>query len=127
MKPCVKKTKSAEENPQIQEKRRARQRTVCNQLLKRWVPVATAEALALRKEGKSGPVIDEETLETGLKAGAFVLKVVERLARLDGLDVMDTGEMPFSELADPEELARRVQAVSPVLSARLRQDGVPKK
>jgi len=97
----------------------ARQREVCVRLLERWVPLATAAELALRKEGRSGPVIDEEPFEAGLKAGAFVLKVLERLARLDGLDAAEKREAALVEPADPLELARRVRAVSPVLAAKL--------
>jgi len=102
------------------EERRERHRQVCIALLERFVPVATAEALALRKEGRSGPVIDEEPLEAGFKAGAFILKVLERLARLDGLDAAEKRELTVAELADPVELAKRVKAVSPVLAERLR-------
>lgn len=97
---------------------RGRQREVCALLLERWVPLATAAELALRKEGRSGPVIDEEPFEAGLKAGAFVLKVLERLARLDGLDAAEKREVMLTELADPLELARRVKAVSPILAGR---------
>ena len=68
-------------------------------------------------------MIDEEPLEAGLKAGAFVLKVLERLARLDGLDAAEKREVTLTEVADPVELARRVRAVSPVLMARLRLGG----
>jgi len=107
------------------EERRKRQRAVCYALLERWVPVATSAALALRSEGRTGPVIDEEPLEAGLKAGAYVLKVLERLARIDGLDAAEKGELTVREIADPMELARRVRAVSPVLTARLRLEGVP--
>ena len=99
---------------------RARQREVCLSLLERWVPLAVAADLLLQKEGKSGPVIDEEPFEAGLKAGAFVIKVLERLARLDGLDAVEKREVTVGEMADPVELARRVQVVSPVLAARLR-------
>ena len=102
------------------EERRERHRQVCIGLLQRWVPVATSENLALRKEGRSGPVVDEEPLEAGFKAGAFVLKVLERLARLDGLDAAEKRELTVAELADPVELAQRVKAVSPVLMERLR-------
>jgi hypothetical protein len=101
------------------EEGRARQRQVCAELLERWVPLATAEALALRKETRGKPIIDEEPLEAGLKAGAFVLKVLERLAKLDGLDAAEKREVTLTETADPLELARRVQAVSPVLAGRL--------
>jgi len=96
-----------------------RQRVVCEQLLERWVPLATAEELALRKEGRSGPVIDTEPFDAGLKAGAFVLKVLERLARLDALDTPERKEVKTTKLADPLELARRVEVVSPMLVARL--------
>jgi len=102
------------------EERRERHRRVCIGLLERFVPLATARNLALRKEGRTGPVIDEEPLESGFKAGAFVLKVLERLARLDGLDAAEKRELTVAELADPVELAKRVEAVSPVLLARLR-------
>lgn len=102
------------------DERRERHRRVCIALLERFVPVATAETLALRKEGRSGPVIDEEPLEAGFKAGTFVLKVLERLARLDGLDAAEKRELTVAELADPVELAKRVKAVSPVLMDRLR-------
>ena len=107
------------------EERRARQRAVCYALLERWVPVAASAALALRTEGRTGPVLDEEPLEAGLKAGAYVLKVLERLARLDGLDAAEKREVTVTEMADPVELARRVRAVSPVLMARLRLEGAP--
>ena len=113
-----------EEPPRLLEERRERQRSVCHQLLERWVPVAASAALALRTEGgRAGPVLDEEPLEAGLKAGAFVLKVLERLARLDGLDAAEKRELTVTEMADPVELARRVRAVSPVLMARLRLEG----
>ena len=98
---------------------RARQREVCRKLLERWLPLAVADELALRKEGRSGPVIDDDPFEAGLKAGGFVLKVLERLARLDGLDSSEKHDPGASEMADPVELARRVQVVSPVLAARL--------
>ena len=98
---------------------RTRQREVCLKLLERWVPLAVADDLAIQKEGRSGPVVDEEPFEAGLKAGAFVLKVLERLARLDGLDAVEKREVTVAEMADPVELARRVQVVSPVLTARL--------
>ena len=104
------------------EERRDRQRAVCYALLERWVPVAASATLALRSEGRCGPVIDEEPLEAGLKAGAYVMKVLERLARLDGLDAAEKRELTVTEMADPVELARRVRAVSPVLMARLRLD-----
>ncbi len=99
---------------------RARQRLICGRLLRKWVPIATAKALALRKENRGKPVLDEEPLEAGLKAGAFVLKVLERLARLDGLDAAEKREVTLGETADPLELARRVEAVSPVLAERLK-------
>ncbi len=106
---------------------RERHRQICIELLQRWVPVATSPQLAVRKEGRSGPVIDEEPLEAGFKAGAFVLKVLERLARLDGLDVEETRDLNALELADPVELAKRVEAVSPVLMERLRLRDLTKK
>jgi len=106
--------------PELLDQRKERQRTVCHQLLDRLVPVAASEALALRKEGRTGPVIDEEPLEAALKAGALVLKLLERLARLDGLDAAEKRELTVTETADPVELARRVRTVSPVLMARLR-------
>jgi len=124
MKP--RRAKRAESLPELLDERRERQRVVCFQLLERWVPVAASADLAVREEGRSGPVIDEEPLEAGLKAGAFVLKVLERLARLDGLDAAEKRELTVTEMADPVELARRVRAVSPVLMARLRLEGPPK-
>ena len=119
----TKRVSAPEEFPEMLEERRERQRAVCHALLERWVPVAASAALALRTEGRTGPVIDEEPLEAGLKAGAFVLKVLERLARLDGLDAAEKREVTVTEMADPVELARRVRAVSPVLMARLRLEG----
>ena len=110
-------------SPELLEDGRERQRAVCHRLLERWVPVAASEALALQKEGRAGPVIEEEPLEAGLKAGAFVLKVLERLARIDGLDAVEKRELTVTEMADPVELAKRVRAVSPVLMARLRLEG----
>jgi len=121
----TKRKSEAEERPEIMEERRERQRAVCYQLLERWVPLAASATLALCKEGRTGPVIDEEPLEAGLKAGAFVLKVLERLARLDGLDAAEKRELTVLKMADPVELARRVQAVSPVLMARLRLEDAP--
>ena len=103
-----------------QEQRRQRQRDVCAQLLEHWVPIASPE-LAVRKEGRNGPVIEENALEEGLKAGAIVLKLLERLAKLDGLDAAEKREVTVRRTADPLELARRVQTVSPILIARLRQ------
>lgn len=105
------------------EERRERQRQVCSQLLERWVPVAASADLAVREEGRSGPVIDEEPLEAGLKAAALVLKLLERLARLDGLDAAEKRELTVTEWADPAELARRVRVVSPLLMARLQPEG----
>lgn len=109
----------------VVEEGRERQRSVCAQLLERWVPVAASSELALREEGRSGPVIDEEPLEAGLKAGAFVLKLLERLARLDGLDAVEKREVTATEPADPMELAQRVRIVSPILMARLASDALP--
>jgi len=123
----AKQKSGSEERPEIIEERRERQRMVCYQLLERWVPLAASATLALREEGRTGPVIDEEPLEAGLKAGAFVLKVLERLARLDGLDAAEKRELTVMKMADPVELARRVQAVSPILMARLRLEDVPNK
>lgn len=102
------------------EERRARQREVCLKLLERWVPVAASAELAVKEAGRSGPIINEEPLDAGLKAGAFVLKLLERLARLDGLDLAEKREATATEMADPVELARRVRVVSPILMARLR-------
>lgn len=107
------------------EEGRDRQRAVCYEMLERWVPVAASAALAVRSEGRNGPVIDEEPLEAGLKAGSLVLKVLERLARLDGLDVVEKREPTLPEVADPVELARRVRVVSPLLVARLRLGSEP--
>jgi len=101
------------------EESRARQRKVCMALLARWLPVATSEQLAIRKENRGKPVIDEEPLEAALKAGAFILKVLERLARLDGLDAAEKREVTLTEPADPMELARRVRLVAPLLAGRL--------
>ena len=99
---------------------RTRQRQVCGELLDRWVPLATSEALALRSEGRGGPVIDEDPFEAGLKAGAFVLKVLERLARLDGLDAAEKKEITLGDnRATPLELAERVKAVTPLLQRRV--------
>ena len=107
------------------EARRERQRAVCYALLECWMPVATSDKLALRSEGRAGPVIDEEALEAGLKAGAYVLKVLERLARLDGLDAAEKRELTVRNAVDPVELARRVRAVSPMLMARLQLASPP--
>jgi len=76
-----------------------------------------------RKEGRAGPVIDEEPLEAALKAGAFILKLLERLSRLDGLDASEKQDITLSKMADPVELARRVRIVSPILMARLQSEG----
>ena len=110
--------------PDVQEQRRQRQREICAQLLERWVPIA-AVGLALRHEGRGGPVIDEEPLEAGLKAGAYVLKLLERLAKLDGLDAAEKRELTVTKLADPVELARRIRSVSPVLMERLKLSHPP--
>ncbi len=98
---------------------RAKQREVCEQLLARWLPLATSADILLQKEGRSGPVIDDEPFEAGLKAGAFVLKLLERLGKLDGLD---TDEEPPEERVkpiDPVELARRVRTLAPILAAKM--------
>jgi len=104
---------------------RERQRAVCYALLERWMPVAASATLSVRSEGRTGPVVDEEPLEAGLKAGAYVLKVLERLARLDGLDAAEKRELTVKKSVDPLELARRVRAVSPVLMARLQLAASP--
>jgi len=88
-------------------------------LLESWLPIATFQALANAEE-KAGDPNREKALDSGLKAGAFILKILERLARLDGLDAADREETPTNDFTDPLELARRVQVVSPVLMARLR-------
>ena len=97
----------------------SRQREICERLLERWVPLAVSAELILRKEGRSGPVIDEDPFEAGLKSGVFVLKVLERLARLDGLDARGKREDTGPEKFDAVELSRRAKIVSPVLTARL--------
>ncbi len=107
------------------EERRERQRKVCVQLLERWVPVAASADLAVKEKGRSGPIVNEEPLEAGLKAAGLVLKLLERLAKLDGLDAAEKRELTVTETADPVELARRVRAVSPVLMARLRLEPLP--
>ena len=122
----TKKVAAPKDDPAIIEERREHQRAVCHKLLERWVPIAASPALALRTEGRTGPVIDEEPLEAGLKAGAYVIKVLERLARLDGLDAAEKQELTVTKMADPVELARRVRAVSPILMARLQLQGQPK-
>lgn len=104
------------------EKLRERQRDACLKLLDRWLPIAATETLAIRKEGRAGLVIDEEPLEAALKAGAFILKLLERLSRLDGLDAPEKQDITLSKMADPVELARRVRIVSPILMARLRPE-----
>jgi hypothetical protein len=112
-------TRSPKKQRDPGEKRRERQRKVCAQLLERWVPVAASADLAVREEGRSGPIINEEPLEAGLKAAGIVLKLLERLAKLDGLDAVEKRELTVTQTADPVELARRVRAVSPILMARL--------
>ncbi len=97
----------------------ARQREVCTELLSRWVPLATAETLELRKEGRSGPVVEADDFDAGLKASALVLKVLERLSRLDGLDAAEKRETAPAKSVSHGELARRVQLTLPILSARL--------
>lgn len=111
--------------PATPEERRALQRQVCHDLLERWVPLATSEAFAIAKETRGKTVIEDEPVDTGLKAGAFVLKVLERIARLDGLDAAEKRELTVTETADPVELARRVEAVSPILAQRLQLASVP--
>jgi hypothetical protein len=104
---------------------RAQQREVCLRLLERWLPLALAEAMAVEREGRSGPVIEEEAFESGLKAGAFGLKLLERLSKRDGLDADDAAAASPKgrTTADPVELARRVEAVSPLLAAKLHGGG----
>lgn len=93
---------------------RARQRAVCVELLERWVPLAVSDELVLKKENRGKPVLDEEPVEMGLKVGAFVLKVMERWARLDGLDAAEKVAVT-AEVAGPQEVARRIAAVRPLL------------
>ena len=93
------------------------QRVICYRLLESWMPVAASAAPEADAEGH--PIRKEDQMEEGLKAGAFVLKVLERLARLDGFDKTDLGEQTDRHWANPSELAQRVQVASPVLLARL--------
>ncbi len=120
MKTVRKKKAAKPAKPDAQEERRQRQREVCWRALDRWEPIASPE-LAVLKEGRAGPVIEEAALESGLKAAGIVLKLLERLAKLDGLDAAEKREVTVRRTADPLELTRRVQAVSPILMARLRE------
>lgn len=113
------------ERPAGAEGRRERQRAICGELLERWVPLATAEALCIEKETRGKSVIEDDAFDAGLKAGAFVLKVLERLARLDGLDAAEKREVTLSETADPLELAKRIEQVSPILARRLEEGRTP--
>lgn len=107
------------------EELREGQRAACLSLLERWLPIAGSEELAVRKKGREGFVIDEAPLESALKAGAYVLKLMERLAKLEGLDASEKRDSTRTEMADPEELERRVEAVRPVLMARMQLDKLP--
>ena len=108
-------------HPEGAEARREQQRLVCGELLERWVPLATSEALSIEKETRGKAVIEDDAFDAGLKAGAFVLKVLERLARLDGLDAAEKREVTLTETADPLELAKRIEQVSPILARRLEE------
>lgn len=111
----------ATDRPEGAEARREHQRVVCGELLERWVPLATSEALSIEKESRGKSVIEDNAFDAGLKAGAFVLKVLERLARLDGLDAAEKREVTLTETADPLELAKRIEQVSPILARRLEE------
>lgn len=84
------------------------QRSRLETLLAAWLPVASDPAEAQAE-----------------KAVGLALKIMERQAALDGLDLK--GGKPGEELeavhfADPQELAERIKTVSPILMARLRGD-----
>ena len=105
---------------------RALHQALCEEMLLRWAPLATSQNWVLEKESRGKTVLEEEPLEMGLKVGAFVLKVMERWARLDGLDASEKRDVSVSDVADPEEVARRVEAVRPQLVQQLealRQNG----
>ncbi len=103
----------------LAEERREQQRQVCAQLLKKWVPLAASEALELADVDRKGAPIEGDAFEAGLKAGAFVVKLLERLARLDGLDAAEKKELTVGRSVDPVELARRVRVASPLLVERM--------
>ena len=89
-------------------------RNLCCRMLEAWGPLATGRGWTLARDGKTGQVLNEEPLDMGLKAGVFVLKVMEQMLRLDGAEVAE--QEGARELADPAELARRVEAVLPLLT-----------
>ncbi len=103
----------------LAESRRAQQRQVCARLLEKWVPLAASETLALEEHDRKGVPIEGDAFEAGLKAGAFVVKILERLAKLDGLDAAEKKELTVGRQVDPAELARRVRVVSPLLLERM--------
>jgi len=108
------------------EEARALHQALCEEMLLRWAPLVTSQNWVLEKESRGKTVLEEEPLEMGLKVGAFVLKVMERWARLDGLDAAEKRDVSVSEVADPAEVARRIEAVRPQLMQQLealRQNG----
>lgn len=105
---------------------RALHQALCEEMLLRWAPLVTSQDWMVEKEQRGKTVLEEEPLEMGLKVGAFVLKVMERWARLDGLDAAEKRDVSVSEVADPAEVARRIEAVRPQLVQQLetlRQSG----
>lgn len=84
---------------------RRRQRRVCEQLQAKFLPLATA---------------DTACFEVAAKAAVIVLKVQERLARLDGLDAAEKAQVSITTAPalTLEEIAARAQTVSPLLMAR---------
>jgi hypothetical protein len=93
-------------SPEERDDRRALMRGHLDALLAAWMPVATDPAAA-----------------DALKALPLAVRVVELAADLDGLHAAKAAPRAEgaeeAKWADPHDLAERVAAVSPVITARL--------
>jgi len=76
--------------------KRQKQGWIIERLLKRWLPVALAENFALNRwrvvNGESVQVLDENAYDEQIKAAAIVIKLLEREAKLWGLELTKINE-----------------------------------
>lgn len=87
-----------------------------DKLLVRWFPLAVSEQLIFSKTDRKGnQVLVEDDFEAGLKAVAAVLKIMERRAKLLGLDALGISEMRENTEISLEQLAAQLQERTPLL------------
>ncbi|MFH1066421.1 MAG: hypothetical protein V1746_00720 [bacterium] len=82
-------------------------------LLTRWYPVAVAGSFFADDDEKN---VEEDDLDVGVKAAALTLKIIERLAKLLGLDALETPETGGGE-TPLEQWSLRTEVKSPLLLA----------